>query len=93
MGIYAAVTRRTLDGRNPGGWHPAQKVPLKEAIHASTLGGAYAEGMEADKGSIVPGKLADFVVLDRNLFDIEPEEIAGAEVQMTICGGKVVYRK
>lgn len=93
MGIYAAVTRRTLDGRNPGGWHPAQKLPLREAIHASTLGGAYAEGMEADKGSIVPGKLADFAVLDRNLFEIEPEEIAGTEVVMTVCGGKVVYRK
>jgi predicted amidohydrolase YtcJ len=92
-GIYAAVTRRTLDGRNPGGWHPAQKVPLKEAVHASTLGGAYAECMEADKGSVSPGKLADFVVLDRNLFEIEPEEIEAAGVDMTICGGKVVYER
>jgi predicted amidohydrolase YtcJ len=93
MGIYAAVTRRTLDGRNPEGWVPGQKVPLAAAVHASTLGGARAEGMEADKGSITPGKLADFVVLDRNLFEIAPEEIEAARVEMTLCGGKVVYAK
>ena len=74
LGIYAAVTRRTLDGRHPDGWIPSQKIPLEAAIYASTMGGAYAEFAEAEKGSITPGKLADFVVLDRNLFEIPPEQ-------------------
>ncbi len=89
--IYAAVTRRTLDGRHPEGWVPDQKVPLAAAVHASTLGGAYAEGAEGEKGSITPGKLADFAVLDRNLFRIAPEAIEEVEVAMTICGGSVTY--
>jgi predicted amidohydrolase YtcJ len=92
LAIYAAVTRRTLDGRHPDGWIPEQKISLEAAIHASTLGGAYAESAEGEKGSITPGKLADFVVLDRNLFEIRPEEIRDARVSMTICGGAVVYQ-
>jgi len=92
LAIYAAVTRRTLDGRHPDGWIPEQKISLDAAIHASTLGGAYAESAEGEKGSITPGKLADFVVLDRNLFEIRPEEIRDARVSMTICGGSVVYQ-
>lgn len=90
--IHAAVTRRTLDGRHPDGWIPAQRVPLAAAVHASTLGGAWAEGAEADKGSVTPGKLADFVVLDRNLFEIPPEALGEAQVAMTICAGQVVYQ-
>jgi predicted amidohydrolase YtcJ len=93
QGIYAAVTRRTLDGRHPDGWVPAQKVPLAAAIHASTMGGACAECAEREKGSVTAGKLADFVVLDRNLFEIRPEEIAEAQVVATICGGEVVYQR
>jgi hypothetical protein len=92
QGIYAAVTRRTLDGLNPDGWVPAQKIPLAAAVHASTLGGAYAECAEREKGSVTPGKLADFVVLDRNLFEIPPEEIREARVLTTICGGEVTWQ-
>ena len=91
MGLYAAVTRRTLDGRHPGGWVPGQRIPLEAAVRASTLGGAFAEGAERDKGSSSPGKLADFVVLDRDLFQIPPEQIQDARVRMTVCGGGVAY--
>ena len=91
MGIYAAVTRATLDGQHPEGWVPAQRIPLEAAIHASTLGGAFAEGAERRKGSISPGKLADFAVLDRNLFELPPERIQEARVHMTLCGGEVVF--
>ena len=93
MGVYAAVTRRTLDGKNPGGWVPEQKISLEEAIKGFTLNGAYAEFAEDMKGSIEPGKLADLVVLDRNLFKIRPEEIQKAKVRMTILGGEIVYKK
>jgi predicted amidohydrolase YtcJ len=91
MAIHAAVTRRTLDGKHPEGWVPGQKVPLMAALHATTLGGAYAEFAEAEKGSITPGKLADFVVLDRDLFGIPPEQIQDAKVTLTLCGGRVVF--
>ena len=65
MGIYAAATRRTLDGKNPDGWVPEQKITVAEAVHAYTIGSAYAESEERIKGSIAPGKLADLVVLYR----------------------------
>jgi predicted amidohydrolase YtcJ len=93
MGLYAAVTRRTLDERNPAGWVPEQKIPLEEALKAYTAGGAFAEFAEGTKGTIAPGKLADFVVLDRDLFRIPVEEIRNARVALTIVGGEVVYRK
>ena len=93
MGIYAAVTRRTLDDRNPGGWVPEQKIPLEQAIKAATSNAAYAEFAECDKGTIAPGRLADFVVLDRDLFRIPAEEIRKARVVMTIVGGEVVFRR
>jgi len=93
MGIYAAVTRRTLDEKHPGGWVPEQKIPLDEAIRGFTRDGAYAEFAETRKGSIAPGRLADFVVLDRNLFEIPTEQIRGTGVVMTICGGEVVYKR
>jgi len=93
LGIHAAVTRRTLDGRHPDGWIPEQRVPLAAAIAASTLGGAFAEGAEREKGSIAPGKLADFAVLDRDLFGLAPERIAEAQVAMTICGGTVIFER
>jgi predicted amidohydrolase YtcJ len=91
IGIYAAVTRRTTDGKNPDGWFPEQKLPLEEAIKGFTLNGAYAEFSEKSKGSIEPGKLADLVVLDQDLFKIAPEGIKDARVAMTIAGGRVVY--
>ncbi len=90
-GLYAAVTRATLDGKNPGGWFPEQKLKLEEAIQAYTMGSAYAEFREKEKGSLTSGKLADVVVLDSDLFAIPPERIKDAEVRYTIVGGKVVY--
>ncbi len=92
-GIYAAVTRRTLDGKHPEGWFPEQKISLEEAIKGYTLNGAFAEFSEASKGSIEAGKLADLVALTRNIFAVSPEEIVDAKVKMTIFNGEIVYRK
>jgi predicted amidohydrolase YtcJ len=90
-GIKAAVTRQTLDGRNPNGWFPAQKISVQEAVHAFTMGSAYAEFAEKVKGSITVGKLADLVLLDRDIFKIPPPEIDQAKVALTVMDGKVVY--
>jgi predicted amidohydrolase YtcJ len=91
LGLYAAVTRATLDGKNPGGWFPEQKLTLEKAIHAYTMGSAFAEFREKEKGSLVPGKLADVIVLDGDLFSMVPEKIKDVAVRYTIVGGKVVY--
>jgi predicted amidohydrolase YtcJ len=93
MGIYAAATRRTLDGKNPAGWVPEQKITVEEAVRAYTVGSAYAEFAEAVKGTITPGKLADLVLLDRDIFRIDPAEIEKVRVRMTVMDGKVVYEK
>ncbi len=92
-GIYAAVTRQTLDGKHPEGWFPEQKISLEETIRGYTLNGAYAEFSENLKGSVEKGKLADLVVLSRNIFKIQPDEIQKTEVKMTIFNGKVIYKK
>jgi predicted amidohydrolase YtcJ len=89
--LYAAVTRATLDGKNPNGWFPEQKLTLAEAIEAYTMGSAYAEFQEKEKGSITPGKLADMVLVNEDLFKIDPTKIRDARVLMTIVGGRVVY--
>jgi predicted amidohydrolase YtcJ len=91
LGIYAAVTRATLDGRNPGGWFPEQRLTVEEALRAYTRGSAYAAFQEKDKGTISLGKLADVVVLSEDLFRIPPERIKDARVEITIVGGRVVY--
>jgi len=91
QGLYAAVTRATLDGKNPDGWIPEEKITLPEAVEAYTMGAAFAEFQEKDKGSITPGKLADMVILSDNIFDLKPEAIRNAKVETTIVGGKVVY--
>jgi hypothetical protein len=91
LGIYAAVTRGTLDGKNPDGWIPEEKITLSEAVEAYTLGSAFAEFQEHEKGSITPGKLADMVILTDNIFDRKPEAIRNVKVETTIVGGKVVY--
>lgn len=93
LGIYAAVTRRTLDGKKPGGWVPEEKISVEEAVRAYTINGAYTEFAEAVKGTIQAGKLADMVVLDRDIFTIPPEEIAGVKVALTVFDGKIVHRK
>ncbi len=92
-GIYAFVTRRTIDGKNPEGWFPEQKISLEQAIEAYTLDGAYAGFSEKAKGSVERGKLADLVVLSTNIFEIPAEEIMKTEVIMTIFNGKVIHRK
>ena len=92
-GLYAAVTRRTLDDQRPGGWVPEQKITVEEALRAYTVGGAYAGFDERDKGALAPRRLADFVVLDRNIFDIPPPEIRHVRVRTTVVGGKVVYAR
>jgi len=90
-GIYAAVTRRTLDGSNPEGWVPEQKITVEEALKAYTINGAYASFEEDLKGSLEPGKLADFVVLERDITAIDPVEIWDTKVQQTWVGGKKVF--
>ena len=92
-GIYAAVTRRTLDEKNPGGWVPEEKITVQDALRAYTVTGAYAEFQEKEKGMLKAGMLADLVVLDRDLFTIKPETIRDAHVVMTVVGGKVVYER
>jgi predicted amidohydrolase YtcJ len=89
--VYAAVTRATLDGKNPGGWFPEQKLTLPEALEAYTMGSAYAEFQENEKGSITPGKLADMVLLGNDIFTIDPAKIRDARVVTTIVGGKMVW--
>jgi predicted amidohydrolase YtcJ len=89
--VYAAVTRATLDGKNPGGWFPEQKLAVPETIEAYTMGSAYAEFQEKEKGSITHGKLADMVLLSDDIFSIAPEKIRDAHVLKTIVGGKLVF--
>jgi len=91
LGIYAAVTRATLDGKYPGGWFPEQKLTVAEAVEAYTMGSAFAEFQDKEKGSITPGKLADMVLLSDDIFSIEPDKIKGVRVVETIVGGKVVW--
>jgi predicted amidohydrolase YtcJ len=90
-GIYAAVTRQTLDGMQPGGWVPEQKISVEEALRAYTTGGAYASFEEREKGTIAPGMLADLTVIDRDLRTIPADEIRHAKVVRTIVGGKTVH--
>jgi predicted amidohydrolase YtcJ len=92
QGIAAAVTRQTLDGKNPRGWVPEQKITVEEAVRAYTLGSAYAEFQEQLKGTIRPGKLADLVLLDQDLFTIAPEAIRQTRVVLTVLEGKVVWQ-
>jgi predicted amidohydrolase YtcJ len=94
LGIDAAVNRRTLDGKHPGGWFPEQKIRVEEAIEAYTLTAAYAAFQEKDRGSLEPGKLADLVVLSRDILaPAERDRIAETEVLLTMVGGRVVYEK
>jgi predicted amidohydrolase YtcJ len=90
-GIKAAVTRQTLDGKHPDGWIPEQKLTVDETVRAYTFGSAYAEFAESVKGAITPGKLADIVMLDRDIYKIPPAEIDQAKVVLTLINGRVVY--
>ena len=92
-GIYAAVTRQTLDGANPGGWVPEQIVTVEQSLHAYTTAAAYSSFEENIKGMLKPGMLADFVLLDRDLTQIDPETIRDTEILRTVVGGEVVYSR
>jgi hypothetical protein len=89
--LYAATTRATLDGKNRNGWFPEQKLTIQEAIEAYTLGSAYAEFQENEKGSIAPGKLADMVLLSDDVLKIDPVKIRDAKVLKTWVGGKLTF--
>lgn len=90
-GIYAAVTRRTLDDRDPSGWVPEQKISVEETLRAYTIDAAYAEFAEREKGSLERGKFADLVLLDRDITRVSPETIRDARVVLTVVGGRIVY--
>ena len=93
LGIYAAVNRRTLDGKHPNGWVADEKITVEEALRAYTSGNAYAVFAEAVRGKLAPGYLADLVLLDQDLTAIPPEAIERAQVKATVVGGKLVYIK
>ncbi|MFW6115593.1 MAG: amidohydrolase [Chloroflexota bacterium] len=92
-GLHAAVTRRDRQGSPEGGWYPAQRLTVAEAVWGFTMGPAIVSGLAGVLGSISPGKLADLVVLDRDIFAIEPMGIYGAEVVMTVFDGGIVYER
>jgi predicted amidohydrolase YtcJ len=93
LGIYAAVTRRTLDGKNPEGWIPQEKITVEEALRAYTSSNAYGVFAESRRGKLVPGYLADLVVLDQDLTRIPAQAIDRAQVRATVVGGRVVHSK
>ena len=90
-GIYAAVTRRTLDDRNPDGWVPEQKITVEEALRAYTIDAAHGSFDEGTRGSLERGKLADIVVMDRDITTMPGAAIRDARVRFTITGGRVVF--
>jgi hypothetical protein len=92
-GIYAAVTRRTLDDRNPGGWVPEQRIGVEDALRAYTAAGAYASYEEGEKGTLESGRLADLVLIDRDLTRVPPETIRDARVMLTVVGGQVIFER
>src|SRR5699024_4604444 len=91
--IYRAVTRIHNDGKPDGGWNPKEKITLADALCHYTVDAAYGVFREKDLGTLEVGKLADIVVLDRNLFEVPAEEIRDAKVTLTMMDGKVVYEK
>jgi len=93
LGIYAAVTRRTLDDKHPRGWVPEEKITVEEALRAYTAGNAYGMHAEQTRGKLAPGFLADLVALDQDLTAIPPEAIERASVRMTMVGGRIVFEK
>ena len=93
LGLYAAVTRQDLDGNPPGGWTPGERLTIREAIRGFTQGGAFASFRENELGTLEPGMLADFIVVDRNLLEIEPSQIPDTDVISTVVGGKVEYTR
>ncbi len=93
LGIFSAVTRSTLDEKHPEGWIPEEKISVQEALLSYTYNAAYAEFSEGVKGSIEKGKVADLVVLDKNLFERDYSDIKDAQVLMTLFNGRIVYQR
>lgn len=93
LGIYAAVTRRTIDGANPDGWVPEQKISVAQAVAGYTVESARAVGLEDVLGTLEPGKYADLVVLSDDIFTIDPTTIESVRVDLTLVEGEVVYRR
>ena len=93
LGVYAAVTRRTLDDRNPGGWVPEQKITVGETVRAYTYGNAWATFNEQKWGTLAPQRFADVVVLDRDPFAVAPESLGTIKPRYTIVGGRIVFRR
>ena len=93
LGVYAAVTRRTLDDKHPGGWVPEQKISVGEALRAYTYGNAWATFNEQNWGTLAAGRLADVVVLERDPFAVAPESLGTIKPRYTIVGGRLVYQK
>ncbi len=89
--LYAAVTRQTLDGKPEGGWFPEERLDLETSLRAYTVNNAWAEGEEASKGSLEKGKLADFVIIDRDLFAIPAVQLKDAKVLLTVTGGRITH--
>lgn len=91
LGLYAACTRQNAAGEPAGGWHASERLTREEALRAFTLDAAYAAFEEGQKGSLEPGKLADFIVIDRDVMTCEPREIVETRVLQTVIGGEAVY--
>jgi predicted amidohydrolase YtcJ len=91
VGIHAAATRQRANGEPEGGWYPEQCLTVSEAVHAYTLGAAYACGAEAERGSITAGKLADLVVLSDDIFKMPAQDLLRARVVTTVFDGRMVY--
>ena len=93
LGIYGAVTRRTIDGANPDGWVPEQRITIEEALRAYTVNNAYGAYAESSLGTLAPDRLADLVVLSENILEIDPVRIPEVSVDYTVIAGKVVYAR
>jgi predicted amidohydrolase YtcJ len=91
LGLYAAVTRQFPDGTPAGGWFPEERLTLEQAVEYYTLGSAYAEFAEARKGSITAGKLADLVILSKDIFAVPPREMLETKPVLTMVGGRIVF--
>jgi predicted amidohydrolase YtcJ len=92
VGIHAAVTRQRKDGTPEGGWYPEQRITVEEAVRCYTIVPATTYGREHELGSITPGKHADLVILDRDIYSVDPMEIVDTRVDLTIFDGQIVYR-
>jgi hypothetical protein len=91
QGIQTAVTRQTAEGTPKEGFVPSQRLSVAQAVQGYTLGAAYAGRREKTEGSLMVDKVADVIIVDRNIFEIDPHSISDTKVVITIVGGKIVY--